>query len=142
MGVRGDFEELRRLREKLKAGSTSNNSELKQRLLKSAAAEARTQVAIGFRDQVDPTGAPWKPLKKRQGKILRKTGRLANSFTSRPTETGIVVGTNTKYAVFHQDGTKHMDARRMVPSGRLTPRWKTAIDKATTVAFKNFFKSK
>jgi phage virion morphogenesis protein len=141
MGVRGDFEELRRLREQLQAGTGSSGA-LKARLLKAAAAEARTQVAIGFRDGVDPTGAPWQPLKKRAGKILRKTGRLANSFTARPTDSGFVVGTNTDYATYHQQGTRRMPQRAMVPVGQLTPRWKQAIDKATTIALKNFFGKK
>lgn len=102
MGIRGDFDKLEALRRKIKDAARSG---LKERVLKAAAAEARTQVALEFRLGVDPDGNPWAPLKHRSGQILRLTGRLANSFTSVATATGLRVGTNVAYAVFHQKGT-------------------------------------
>lgn len=152
--VRGDFAELARLRQQLKAGATG---ELKTRLLKAAAAEARTQVQLGFREQVDPSGTAWAPLLHREGMILRKTARMANSFTATPTGTGFSVGTNVKYAEFHQNGSRGrrsksgrasrgtgagLPKRQMVPEGQLTPRWSQAIDAAVSVAFRKFFSSK
>lgn len=151
MAVRGDFGELARLRQQLKGGASGD---LKTRLLKAAAAEARTQVQLGFREQVDPNGTAWAPLMHREGMILRKTGRMANSFTSTPTGTGFTVGTNVKYAEFHQNGTRSrkpksgrasrgsghgLPKRQMVPDGGLTPRWSKAIDAAVAISFRKFF---
>lgn len=150
MGVRGDFPELAKLREQLRS-----SGELKQRLLSAAAAEARTQVALEFRQSVDPNGQPWAPLAWRSGKILRKSGRGGNSFTSRATANGFVVGTNVDYMGVHNTGgttrkpkgnrrsrakVGRIPKREIVPSnGELSPRWRTAIDKATNVALRNYF---
>lgn len=102
MGVRGDLSKLAELRSAIRAAASGA---LRARLLKAAASEALTQVQLEFRESVDPTGQPWKPLKYRDGMPLRDTGRLANSFSSRPTTTGFVVGTNVSYAAYHQYGT-------------------------------------
>ena len=80
--------------------------ELKQKLLTSAAGEALSLVKRGFREEVAPDGTAWLPLKHRRGMILRKTGRLANSFTSRAVPNGFAVGTNVAYAKYQQDGTR------------------------------------
>jgi phage gpG-like protein len=151
MSVRGDFAELDRLRRDM------DSAALKSRLLKAAAAEARTLVALEFRQSVDPAGDPWAPLASRKGQILRKTGRGANSFTARPTDRGFIVGTNVEYMGVHQTGgttrkpkgkrksrakVGKIPKREIVPTGGLTPRWKAAIDKATDVAVKNYFRKK
>lgn len=151
MGVRGDFEELAKLRRKM----SEPNSEIKEPLLKAAAAEARTLVAMEFRQSIDPNGDPWQPLAWRKGMPLRKTGRGANSFTARPTDEGFVVGTNVEYMAFHQTGGKTRQARgkksrtkvgrlpkrEIVPSGgRLTARWLLAIEKALTPVARRIFK--
>ena len=139
MGVRGDFAQLALLRAKLK---DAGGGALKARLLKAAAAEALTQVKLGFRAQQDPSGKPWKPLKSRKGMILRKTSRMANSFTARPTDSGFVIGSNVTYSPFHQDGTRRMAKRMMLPGDqKLTPKWRAAIDAAADIALKNFLKS-
>lgn len=137
MAVRGDFAELAKLRAKLKdASSGGGGGALKARLLQAASAEALTQVKLGFRNEQDPSGTPWLPLKYRRGKIMRKTGRMANAFTSRPTDSGFVVGNNVFYTRFQQR------RRAMVPvDNKLTQKWRTAIDKATDVALKNFLKT-
>ena len=103
MGIRGDFGKLDQLTAGLKNALAG---ELKTRLLTAAAEEAKTQVALGFRASRDPYGAAWAALKYRKGMPLRDTGRLANSFTARPTGDGFEVGTNVSYARFHQYGTK------------------------------------
>ncbi len=115
MGIRGDFGELNELRRRIRRAASGS---LKERVLKAAAAEARTQVALGFRESVDPDGQPWAALKSRRGQILRKTERLANSFTTTVTANGFRVGTNVTYAVFHQQGTKgHKAHTRFQPIG-------------------------
>lgn len=157
MGIRGEFGKLEALRAAIRSAAAGG---LRERLLKAAAAEAMAQVQLEFRESVDPTGEPWKPLKYRDGMPLRDTGRLANSFSSRPTATGFVVGTNVSYAAYHQYGTKGrkrsraqavakrrlnfqaghggIPARPMVPVGGLSPRWQVAIEKAVDGAFKKF----
>ena len=79
---------------------------VKQRLLTACAGEALSLVKRGFRTETDPSGVAWLPLKHRKGVILRLTGRLANSFTSRPLTAGFSVGTNVAYAKYQQEGTR------------------------------------
>jgi phage gpG-like protein len=121
--------------------------QLKQRMLSAAAAEARTQVMLGFQAERDPDGIPWKPLQRRKGKILRDTARMSNSFTARPTTTGFMVGNNVEYTKYHQKGTKtqtgdvRIPVRRMVPpSGQLSQPWTDAIDKACTLVLARHLK--
>ena len=46
----------------------------------------------------------WLPLKSRQGKPLRDTGRLMNSITQTVTGSEVRVGTNVVYAAVHHFG--------------------------------------
>ena len=81
--------------------------QFRARLAQNLAEAARTEVANEFRDERDPYGVPWEPLKHRQGKILRDTGRMAASVaTAQVGADGfkIVIGAN--YAKYHQEGTK------------------------------------
>lgn len=160
MGLRGDFSELAALRRKLAAAP-----QLREQLLKVAAAAALTEVQLGFRGGVDPYGEPWAPLKRRKGQPLRDTGRLGNSFTARPTATGFIVGTNVAYAPFHQYGAaarrasqrsgararrrssvaggggRGIPARRMVADpGNAGPVWTRAIEDAVRDAFQKFWR--
>lgn len=160
MGITGDFRELEALHAKVREAARGG---LKERLLKAAATAALTEAQLGFRESVDPTGMPWAPLKFRTGKPLRDTGRLANSFTSRPTERGFVVGTNVSYAATHQYGATIVPknrkelrfkgrgkgwifakrvvipARPMVPWPHLSEKWSIAIKKAVDGSFEKYF---
>lgn len=139
MGIRGDFEQLRALKRKV-----SDPSAFRERVLKAAAAEARTQIALEFRQSVDPSGQPWAALKHRRGQPLRLTGRLANSFTSEVTAKGFRVGTNVSYAIFHQQGTKghkaHQRFQAVGKRGRFVSRKSRAAARAkkTAVRLLNF----
>ena len=132
--VAGDrqLDELRVFFERLPA--------VKKRLLNAAAAEALTQVKLGFRGSKAPNGAPWKPLKVRDGRPLRDTGRLGNSFTVKISGQLVTLGTNVVYARFHQFGTPRIPARPMLPLSGLTPSWNKAITRAVDRAFVNFVK--
>lgn len=67
-----------------------------------------------FRDQVDPTGAPWLPIdpawqdeKRRRGhiqKILQMRGRLRGSIAYKANNDRVAVGSNVVYAAIHQLG--------------------------------------
>jgi phage gpG-like protein len=85
----------------------SHSEWFKQQLLQSAADESVHLVKMGFRLESDPEGQPWTPLKSRRGGMpLRKTGRMANSFTAKALPNGFLVGSNVTYTIFHQEGTK------------------------------------
>lgn len=108
MGVTARAPELKALRELL-----ASPEKLHAQLCTAAAGDAKMLVQMGFRNEKDPDGNPWKPLKSRKGMILRKTGRMANSFTSEATPTGFRVGSNDEKVIFHQEGTKgHQESQR------------------------------
>lgn len=73
-----------------------------------------TEVRFGFRKGQDPDGNPWAPIKRQRrrkgkgkggNKILRDTGRLANSISAQVTGGTVIVGTNVEYGPYHQYGT-------------------------------------
>jgi phage virion morphogenesis protein len=84
------------------------------KLAQNLAEEARTQVANGFRQERDPYGEAWAPLKSREGKILRDTGRMAASVaTAQVGPDGFRIEVGANYAKYHQLGTKpHQRAER------------------------------
>ena len=94
--------------------------------------------------------APWAPRKpsytvtvnKKTGKktrkpddhpLLIKSGALRQSIGWKLEGNGsVVVGTDKKYAGYHQTGTKHMPARPFMPvdeNGNLTPQMQQKINK-------------
>lgn len=72
--------------------------------------------------------SPWAPRKNSKAKhpLLIKSGSLRQSISWRITAPDTVqVGSDKKYAGYHQQGTKKMPARPFFPidkSGQLTPR--------------------
>ena len=84
-----------------------------ERLRKDVAEHVTTNTKLRFRDQKDPDGRPWDPLKpstrarrkQRSPKILLLTARLRNSITWNIEGTVIHVGTNVKYARVHNEGS-------------------------------------
>lgn len=103
--VSGNFARLRTLTNKVKdlvgAGPlTALNTNL--------AEEALYQVRQEFRGQRDPYDDGWAPLKHRRGRILRDTGRLANSFSRvSVSRKGFVIASGAEYASVHQYGAKY-----------------------------------
>ena len=89
--------------------------------LDDAGAQITEQLRRGFTTATDPWGEPWKALKnpsKRRGrnaKPLRDTGALMKSLTFDADNTGLDIGTNLAYSVFHQFGTKNIPSRRFLP---------------------------
>ena len=96
-------------------------------LMQSVARIIKTRIQLAFRGERDPYGVPWKPLKSRQGQILTDTGRLSRSWNTRVTDTSAEVGTNVRYAAYHQFGTKHVPARPFLPTKGWPPKWRSAI---------------
>ena len=126
MSVRGNFNALENL------GASMRTLPIKMRAQagKVLGQEAMRLLAEGFQRERDPYGHRWASLKHRQGKILRDTGRLRNSFFARPSALGFVVSTSVGYAGFHQLGTENMPRRMMLPSGQLGPIWTDGLNAA------------
>jgi phage gpG-like protein len=84
-----------------------------------------------FRDETDPWGHRWEPLKrprrnsKGNDKILQDHGVLRASVTARGARGNVERhgpqflewGTNIDYAPYHQDGTRKMVARKFLGVG-------------------------
>jgi len=80
-----------------------------------------------FIDEKDVKGKPFAPLKQstikqkqRKGKvpykILRDTGQLLNSLNFTTSGNKISIGYSVPYAKFHQNGTKYMPQRKILPT--------------------------
>lgn len=94
---------LAELRGRIQAASAAS---FRAALAQNLGEEARTQVANGFAAERDPYGQPWAPLKRRKGKILRDTGRMAASVAVEPAASGFQLEITAAYAPHHQYGTK------------------------------------
>lgn len=106
----------------------------------------KREVAIGgvklieqeFARSTDPYGNRWHELKRpdtdRIGGPLVKTGAMRDSVLATPTATGVRFTVNTPYAAYHQDGTKTIPIRMMLPKPwiGLPPSWKEMVAKAYT----------
>ena len=112
----------------------------KQQALKDIGAEVKSQAELAFRHpQYRPS--PWAPRKESKSDdghpLLIKSGALRQSigWKLQGSDT-VVIGTDRKYARYHQTGTKNMPARPVFPvkDGNLTPRVerrvKGIVDKA------------
>ena len=98
----GDYVELARLAGKL---GQFANGRAQASLAKAISQEAVTQAQLSFRESRDPYGTAWAPLKHRKGKPLLLTGRLRASISVQAiSPTSFRIGTNVRYAVFHQKG--------------------------------------
>ena len=103
--------------------------------LKEIGAEVESQVELAFKHpQYRPS--PWAPRQKSKRDdghpLLIKSGALRQSigWKLQGSDT-VVIGTDRKYAGYHQFGTKHMPARPFFPvdkSGNLTPRMRSKIN--------------
>lgn len=84
-------------------------------------------VLDGFDRSVDPYGTPWAEI-QRDGQILVDNGLLRQSVKSYAygTDAGVTIG--QEYASFHQEGTRRMPARKMVPDeGSPSRQWDDEI---------------
>lgn len=93
--------------------------------MKLLATTAHREVVRQYRSQKDPQNRPWTPLaastiKRRRNmrksavRILIDTGRLVNSITHEASAREARVGTNTRYAPFHNFGTRRMPQREFM----------------------------
>jgi len=99
-------------------------------VMREIAEELLANWQLKWREEEDPYGEPWKPLKpstlkrRRKGKgsgpvaqILRDTGIMQDSFTPKADKESARIGTYEDgfYARFHQFGTKYIPIRRLLP---------------------------
>lgn len=126
MAVRGSFRAL----EALSTALRKLPSKMRDQAGKVLGQEAMRLLADGFRRERDPYDRPWQKLKRREGKILRDTGRLRNSFFARAFPLGFKITSSVGYAKYHQDGTRHVPRRMMLPSGQLGQVWTDALNRA------------
>ena len=148
-GVRGAFAQLDAFHRQLaQLAADSFATELNRQL----AAEAMTQLQLGFRASRDPYGTAWPALQRRQGNPLLDTGRLRNSFARGGLSArGFAVGTNVVYAATHQFGRGikpgkrgkggRIPARPMMPNGSrgFGPIWLPAFDAVIAQTMKKVF---
>lgn len=103
------FDVLAKMRRKI---GDIGKSRFKEECGQVLAGTALKLIADGFRSERDPYGKSWPPLKHRNGKILRDTGRLANSYIATPTGDGLRIRTNVHYAAIHQYGATVKEHKR------------------------------
>jgi hypothetical protein len=76
-------------------------------------------VKEGWRTQADPYGQPWKAKKRpdRRQILVGKTARLKGGWHVRQAgRKGFTIAPSVDYGGFHQQGTKFIPPRRMVPT--------------------------
>jgi phage virion morphogenesis protein len=125
------------------AKSLRQLSRVPAQVAREAADALQTVAEQQFAAEVDPYGRPWAPLKpqtvKRKGgdtRILRRTDRMLDSLQIRPMRgAGISVTFSRAYSAFHQIGTRHMVARKLLPHAGLPDAWQRAIADAAERAF-------
>lgn len=88
-------------------GDLINRLEHREPLMREMAAAMGDAVEENFARQGRPEWMGWSPAyarRRRGGKILQKSGRLAASITQYSDNDEAAVGTNVKYAAIHQFG--------------------------------------
>ena len=150
-GVRGDFAALADLRRRMRfVTSPAFREEAVHRL----AAVATKMLADEFRESRNPYGDAWKPVfrKRRRDRIARgrriasgqgvradkplvDSGRLRAAATAKSADVSggsmVRIRIPVDYASYHQDGTKHIARRQIVPdaAGGLGPIWRQAMNR-------------
>lgn len=103
-------------------------------------AHVASEATRAFRDAT-LRPSPWAPRKDKKSThpLLIKSGALRQSISWRVTAPDtVVVGSDKKYASYHQFGTKRMPARPFFPvdrNGQLTPRMMRKINADIEKAF-------
>lgn len=156
--VRGDFGRLEDLQRRVKEVA---NPGFRQAVAHRLAGAGIKLLADEFRASRDPYGNPWAPVHRdrprdraaaarraRAGKPARAdrplidTGRLRAAATASSADTSagtqVRISIPVDYASFHQDGTRRMVRRQIVPDrlGGLGPIWSAAFRDEIERAFR------
>ncbi|MEE8306470.1 MAG: hypothetical protein V3R81_04345 [Gammaproteobacteria bacterium] len=114
-----------------------NQSSVRKAIIPGAAAVVQKLVKKQFVTGVDPYGNRWKRKKVNDGRpvLTGKTRNLRRDISKIIGRSGFGVKVGTDYASFHQDGTKNMPQRKIVPDFADMPKsWKRALRPIVTVA--------
>ena len=108
MTISVDTEAIDKLEEKIKSVNRSTMYKI--------GTVVKSDLLFGFRNETDPSGKKWKPLKKstlrarkKKGhgaKILQDTGNLKRSLNFKAIDGKVTIGYNASYAVYHQPTRK------------------------------------
>lgn len=156
--VRGDFASLERLQRQVDALA---KQKLTAELAPRVGAAFMKELADEFRQSRDPYGNAWAPVFRNRrrdrlargrraaaGKAVRAdkplvdTGRLRASATAKADGTKVRIVLPVEYASYHQEGTRRIKRRQMLPeaaTGGLGPRWTMAANKEAAVLLKKHF---
>ena len=119
MGVTGAFGKLRSLIGKLKSVASGALTRKEGALMKNAEFATREALTECFLYQRDPQGVAWQPRKHVYGNYRDTNPILFDllSYFKFDITDGKIKVTNSKYyAFFHQTGTRHMVARKFLPT--------------------------
>jgi hypothetical protein len=124
------------------ADSLAELSTVPARAAAAAADSINGLLAEQFAGSHDPSGEAWAELLestvKRKGgdtRILIRTGAAEAETRARPTAGAGIEITTKDYMSYHQTGTGHMVARKVLPEDGLPEEWEDAIDSAVEDAF-------
>lgn len=80
----------------------------------------------------DPYGQRWKPRKNQHPHPpLIKSGRMLGSYSSKANKKSITISNNASYSSYHDQGTKTIDKRPLLPDDRGVPEeWIDDAEKA------------
>ena len=97
---------------------------------------ALSKIQRGFASSTSPDGAPWAPLKHRQGQPLRDTRALQNGLSTPKSVDvgGFSIGASVPYAGFHQHGAPgaKIPARPFLPLAGLPASWRDAFNRTVS----------
>jgi phage gpG-like protein len=136
--ITGDFAKLEQLAKQMRGLDSARFRKEAARLVGNA---AKRELIAQFREGTDPYQKRWAPLKRGDVEPLIGTEKLLKSYKAKPTPNGFRLQTAVPIAGFHQDGTKKMPRRQMVPeqsTGGVGPLWAVAMNKAMELVLKKW----
>lgn len=105
--------------------------------------EVRKLIDEGFQEGRDPDGDKWAERKKDYPHpILDRTGKMRRGYKVRSRKSQITITNSEKQFKYHQSGTENMEARKTVPDGELSPKWKKRMTEAAHISMKKHYYGK
>lgn len=88
-----------------------------------------------FHTSTDPRGQRWAPrTRSYPWELLFKTARMFGAFLVTDEGGRLRIENTAPYARFHQDGTRKMVARKILPDRYLSPKWRAELRRVTNEA--------
>ena len=114
MGIKGDFGRLERI---IRGFGAIKDRKHNQQILEQLGDEAVRQIDAGINAQRDPYGKPWTKRKNTTERNKMLSG-LRGTFSHSATSKRLLVTSSDKTAVYHNEGTKRLPKRLLVPSNK------------------------